>query len=65
MFAGTNISDDHLRWSRNLGMGFLLAGVFFPIDLLAVIAVLGAAVYICIRVFLYVRQRLAFHRLAG
>lgn len=40
-------------------MGFLLTGVLLPFDLLAALAVLGAGVYICIRIVLYMRQRLA------
>jgi hypothetical protein len=65
MFAGTQISDSQLRWARRLGMGFLLAGVFIPFDLLAIILVFGAGVYICIKVILYLRQRLALYRWEG
>ena len=46
-------------------MGFLLAGVFIPFDLLVVILVVGTGVYICIKVILYLRQRLALYRLEG
>jgi hypothetical protein len=43
----------------------LLAGVFIPFDLLAIILVFGAGVYICIKVILYLRQRLALYRWEG
>jgi hypothetical protein len=46
-------------------MGLLLAGVFVPLDLLALVVVLVAGVYFCIRAIVYLRQRLALHRKAA
>ncbi|KAE8451233.1 hypothetical protein EG329_004397 [Mollisiaceae sp. DMI_Dod_QoI] len=60
-----HISDANLRWFRRMGMGFLLAGVCVPFDLLVIMVVLGAGVFISIRTVLYLRDRLALHRLAG
>lgn len=37
-------------------MGFLLAGVFIPFDLLAAVIVAGIGVYICVKAILYLRQ---------
>jgi hypothetical protein len=65
MFIGNTISDVKLRYLRRVGVGFLLAGVFVPFDLLAVMVVLGAGVYICFTAFLYLHQRLALHRMAA
>ena len=48
-----------------MGMGFLLAGVFIPFDLLVIILISGAGVYICIKVILYLRQTLAHCRWEG
>lgn len=38
-------------------MGFLLAGVLLPLDLLALLAFLMAGVYICIKITNYVRRK--------
>lgn len=54
---GPEISDAELQWFRRMGMGFLLAGVFLPFGLLAVLAVLGAGLYVCTRIAMY------FHRI--
>jgi hypothetical protein len=43
-------------------MGFLLALVFVPLDLLALVVVLVAGVYFCIRAIAYLCQRLALLR---
>lgn len=46
-------------------MGFLLASIFVPLDLMAVVVALGVGVYICISAILYLRQWLALHRMAA
>jgi hypothetical protein len=56
MFVGDNLPDDSIRYLRRLGLGFLLATVFLPLDLLALVLVGAGGVYFCIR---------AVHRLAA
>ncbi len=46
-------------------MGLLLAGFFFPLDLLALVVILVAAVYFCLMAVVYLRQMLALHRIAA
>ena len=62
MLVGNPLSDDRLRSLRRMGLGFLLAGVFLPLDLLAVVVIVTAGVYFCIQ---YMRQRLALYRQAA
>jgi hypothetical protein len=59
MWVSQGAADQHIRWIRKLGLGFLLAGVFVPFELLVVSAMVGTGVYICIRFVLYLRQRLS------
>jgi len=61
----TQITGEQLRWFRRLGMGFLFTVVLVPFDLIVLMAVLGAGVYICLHVLLYLRQSLASHRKGG
>jgi hypothetical protein len=56
--TGNQLPDHQLQWARKLGMGFLLAAVFVPFDLLATLLVMGTGVYCCIKVILYARHRL-------
>lgn len=65
MYDGSTLSDAKLRYLRTVGLGFLLAGVFVPLDLLALVVVLGGGVYFCIRAIVYLRQKLALHRMAA
>jgi hypothetical protein len=65
MFAGSKLSDANLRWMRKVGMGFLLAGVFLPFDLLILAVILAAGLYICTSTGFYVRQRWTHDRWAG
>jgi len=50
MFARADVSDDQLRFLRRIGFGLLLAAVFIPFDLLAIVGFLGAGVYLCLRI---------------
>jgi hypothetical protein len=65
MFVGNTLSNVNRQNLRRVGLGFLLAGVFVPLDLLALVVVLVAGVYFCIRAIMYLRQRLALHRMAA
>ena len=49
MFAGSQISNADIRLLRKVGMGFLLAGVFAPCNLLAFLLALMAGVYVSVR----------------
>ena len=62
MYVGKQLSDDKLRYLRRMGLAFLLAGVFLPLDILTVVVVSIAGVYFCVQ---YVRQRMALHRPAA
>jgi hypothetical protein len=63
MSVGNTLSDAKLRYLRRVGLGFLLAGVFVPLDLLALVMVLVAGVYFCIMAIVYLRERLALRRM--
>ncbi|KAE9379235.1 hypothetical protein N431DRAFT_154723 [Stipitochalara longipes BDJ] len=63
MFVGNTLSNNKLRYLRKVGLGFLLAGVFVPLDLLTLVVVGAAGVYFCIRAVEYLRQRLALYRI--
>jgi hypothetical protein len=65
MFVENTLSDVRLRYLRRVGMGLLLVGVFVPLDLLALMVVLVAGVYFCVRAIVYLRQRLALYRRAA
>ncbi|PSS18624.1 hypothetical protein M430DRAFT_35096 [Amorphotheca resinae ATCC 22711] len=58
VYTRSHISDQQMLWFRKVGMGFLLAAIFVPFDLLVIVAVLGAGVYICIRVVLSLCRRM-------
>ncbi|RDW71298.1 hypothetical protein BP6252_07861 [Coleophoma cylindrospora] len=47
--SGKQFDDTQLQWLRKVGMGFLFAGVLFPLDVLAITMFLMAGLYICIR----------------
>lgn len=53
MSAGANISDEQLHLLRQIGFGLLLAAVFVPLDLLAIVVILGIGVYICLKFVRY------------
>jgi len=60
-----HVAEANLRWLRRTGIGILFAGMFVPFDLVVILAVLGVGLYLSIRAVLYLRDRLALHRLVG
>lgn len=44
-----HLSDIHLLWLRRLGMGFLLAAIFIPYNLLLAMGLMGALIYVGMR----------------
>jgi hypothetical protein len=65
MFVRNTLSDVRLGYLRRVGMGLLLVSVFVPLDLLALMVVLVAGVYFCVRAIMYLRQMLALYRRAA